>query len=448
MPNDQAILDALCATHALALRLESELIEWGRREGSSAPPAARMLAQLTRGIARIMLEELGHLEESYRAGVIPDLETIVVLNQRALTAEELHTLLETSTHRTLHPALSPTVRTELESLGISGEVLVCGTRDASYEILTFGRDDFQGLVSERDLDECDWPLFVFRVPNVPLDWPLNHVLLYHEIGHAMWKPDELVPPPLPPELDPSLTKDLIKRMEVGVLARKYQAALASWLEEIYADAIGLVLVGPAYLLAFCRFLGSFFSIDQASLSHPPTGLRIHFLGKALRESGFYDALPPGMRDLVDAWLARAQGQHSRGYQASRMGEESRVIEKLLKPLVATIEVVREDVFRLARESAAHQVYSSDWFKNDQVRGNELSSLQIPPIERDAIPTLEGPGIPLQPARIFSATWSGYIEEASQTSAISDLAGRSEYFAQVLLGALDAAEALRMWTRVT
>jgi hypothetical protein len=433
------IADSVRAAHALASRLESEFIGWSRREGTAVPPAARELARLTLAIARAMRVELEKLAAEVASGSPPDLDAVVGLNQRAQIAETLHTFLDNSTHKTLHPVLSPTVRTELTALGVSGQVLVCGTRDVSYELLTIARDPFAKLVPANELSKFDWPFLIFRVPNTPLDWPLHHVLLYHEIGHALQRaqPDLPAPQP-PPQLDPAQTQDLMRRVEFALLQSAYMKAMTSWLEELYADVVGLLLSGPAYFVAFSRLLGGFFPIDNVSVSHPPTALRIRLLGETLSKFGLLAALPGTTRPLVDEWLARAQ-------TATKYAPVGDLNPKLIPLLVQAAEAAHPGVIAAAAARVGGRAYTASLLAEDGERGRLLRELKIPPIEQDALPPLTEPGQPLPPARIFSAVWAAFLEQTSGASPpLAGVASAAEQYARVLLGALDGAEALRAW----
>ena len=121
------IEDALRGCLALAQRLEKDFAR--AAESARSRGGARDLSRAARAIAENMRREAeSHLKTLSATGVV-DLASVLALNQRAQTAEDLHALVENSTHRTLHPVLSPTVRAELEALGVPGPVLVAGTRD-------------------------------------------------------------------------------------------------------------------------------------------------------------------------------------------------------------------------------------------------------------------------------------------------------------------------------
>jgi hypothetical protein len=423
--------DAIRSSLALASRLEGELAGWHRREGHSASVAARDLAQLTLGIASKMRSEVEALLAAHQSGSDPDLDDIVALNKRALMAEQLHALLESSTHRSLHPVLSPTVRTELAALNVSGQVLVAGVRDVSYEVGTLRRKDFARLVPNSTLDAFAWPLFIFRVPNEPLDWPLHHVLLYHEIGHALVGSRGGLPVlSVPAEHDPSQGSDLEEQLQRAPRAELFKTASASWLEEFYADAVGLCLAGPAYIIAFARLLGTFFRLDVASETHPPVALRIKLLVNSLKEVGFDAPLPTEVQSLLDGWSAKANNVVA---QAGTLK-----LRPILNVLLTNVEQEHEQVLKLALAHVGERTYAPTAFQDDWERGRLLASLHIPPIEQGAVPSTTEAGQPLDPSRIFSACWAAYLLRAG-----SD-AGAANRFAEAIMGSLEGADALRIW----
>jgi hypothetical protein len=83
------------------------------------------------------------------------------------------------------------------------------------------------------------------------------------------------------------------------------------------------------------------------------------------------------------------------------------------------------------------------FARDAKRAVVLREWQIPPIEESDLPTLAGCATPLSPARIFNITWHAFLEESHSQHPAPAI---PEHYGNMLLGALDGAEALRIWSR--
>jgi hypothetical protein len=87
-----------------------------------------------------------------------------------------------------------------------------------------------------------------------------------------------------------------------------------WSQELFCDAVGLELGGPAFALAFCKYLVQF---DQADFylppdrlrmsRHPVTALHVRFLTKRLREAGFTQVAD----ELEDEWCVMGRAHRSR-----------------------------------------------------------------------------------------------------------------------------------------
>lgn len=134
------------------------------------------------------------------------------------------------------------------------------------------------------------PLYQF--PTLKQESLLHLPLYFHEFGHVLYaihKPemDELVK-----ELQDFIVSELQPMSQRNDLRAKRQRELQmavgvtwyAWTQELFCDAVGLVMCGPAYGYAFSDYLLHLdrgdFSLDRSALaysSHPITWLRIKFL---------------------------------------------------------------------------------------------------------------------------------------------------------------------------
>lgn len=425
--------DSFRALYGLAQRLRTDFRGWIAREGERAPSAAKALARLAIGIAEKLASDVDLHNQELLAGRDVDSKVAVGLAERARFVEQLHEILDHSTYESLHPVLSPTVRHELDQLRITGSVLATGTRDASYEILTLTRDPFVSLAEPGYLDQVAWPIRIFRVPHPPLDWPLHHVLLYHELGHAAF---HKMPPPFPPELDPTQATDLLERMMLAKKLAHYHQCMSAWMEEIYADTVGVLLAGPAYALAFARFLCSFFPLDTGSSSHPPIALRIELITKLVADEGYLAKLSPTGRALLEDWEREANEVSN--YRVSRQETAD-----ILDLLVRDIRTQHSTLLVAARGAVSGRVYDAGDVEDDIERGRWMFELGLPAIDVDTSGASESVE-PLNPARIFSAAWMAYVQALDAASDLTSVVKQTQRLAEVLLGSLDGADAARAW----
>lgn len=418
-----AVRDALAVSTAQAERIQSDLRQWLRREGRSAAPAARLLARLGQSVAERMLAQAHQLRDALPGGTV-GLDDIESLHERARSAEALHKELESSSHKALHPVFSPTLKFELKRLGVAGAVLVSGTRDLLYELDPIVPSTLPGLVVPGATTVSSEPVFIFRVPNVPLDWPLHHVLIYHELGHAklMQAPETLVEPKIPFEIPPFGDPEHDDKFAE---ARAFVSMSQSWFTELYSDAVGALLAGPAYFFAFARLFGAVIPINEATRVHPPLAWRLRLLADLLTSQGL---MPSGTyeTELAESWLKFA----AMPFASDRLSKQM-------------LQMLADDAARAYPEIMTKALADTSGVRMTPER-LERNKLRADDLRNHGIPTIEENGSPLDPADIFDITWQAFLQDESARPFATRSAERADYYARVLLAALDGAEAMRVW----
>jgi hypothetical protein len=412
------------------------MLEWKNAHAADAPPAALNLAILG---YEIVLETKREIEKSLdAASPVASIEAVRGLNERInVLVRHIGLDLDHCTQSSLHPVLSPTVQTQLDRLGIAGQVLVSGTREMSYELCTLEAKHFHSLISEEKLSEIAWPIFIFRVPHPPLDWPLHHVLLFHEIGHALFRNNPL-PFEVPdlPELDPRGAANLIERAKRSILLRKFVDAYSSWVEELFADAVGFLVSGPCYLQAFCRVLGGFFTFDQFSHSHPPTAFRVNLLGHALKDRAFVLAGRQG--EILNSWPEEARRIHENHKYVAGDDDARKILPLLLRETAKAHQRIVDSVVSVLGQAACTPAMLADDVSSAAI----YEKLGVLPVEKDPFPTPGQPGEPRSAERVFSICWLSYVGDVPVGHPQNDK--RCLRHGDALLEALDGCEALRTW----
>lgn len=158
------------------------------------------------------------------------------------------------------------------------------------------------------------PLYQF--PTLKQESLLHLALYFHEYGHVLYaihKPemDELVK-----ELQNFIVSELQPMSQRNDLRAKRQRELQmavgvtwyAWTQELFCDAVGLLMTGPAYGYAFSDFLLHLdrgdFSLDHTALaysSHPITWLRIRFLVSRAGRLGYTEMAA----ELESQWASMA-----------------------------------------------------------------------------------------------------------------------------------------------
>jgi hypothetical protein len=232
-------------------------------------------------------------------------------------------------------------------------------RDFNYELEEFHSSEFADLLLAAT-NEHLWPVLFITLPTGLLDTPRAHVLVAHEIGHAVaavhrekvvltelerakaqaeGKPAgapiaPLLSKPKPPRSDvlqiakerwtetglpapqtsspqggKAVTADGALLLEVvAAVGADVDDILESWLEELFSDAIGTCLFGPAFFESMLEVLLTTGSLDRGTASHPPLAARLQCIGRTLQhaEVGFRsDQFPATLKGRFDKAMADA-----------------------------------------------------------------------------------------------------------------------------------------------
>lgn len=198
-------------------------------------------------------------------------------------------------------------------------------------------------------DVAIWPLMrvmpVYFFPGLEQGGLLFQPLHYHEFGHGLYvlhKPemDDLIK-----ELQESISELLTPLSQrndrhAGEMARRQQAIVDRWFDwaqEIFCDAVGLTIGGPAYLYAFSVYCNNLSKSDLyltgedlERSKHPVTWLRVRLLVYRAHEMGLSEAAIQVKQD----WKALAGvmqiTEDYHGYFEDSMEEEvHRVIGDML-----------------------------------------------------------------------------------------------------------------------
>jgi len=439
--------DSLQAAYAFARRTTTAVNDWLMREARTAPPAALALARITLGCAASLRDEAAREFERVIAGGTSDIATVSSITYRISVLERFFETFEQSVHRSLHPVLSPTVKSLLRELDVAeGQVLVSGTRELTYELQFLRRTDFAALIDDTELDSVEWPFLIFHVPRPPMDWPIHYCMLFHEVGHAVFKtralenvfkptqPDSLRGTPEEIGID-----EYLKRF---ALWEKYKKSAIRWIEELFADFFALLSVGPAYLHSFCRVLGATTQLTDCSFTHPPTALRIAAMYAVGSLRHFLDDIPSAAKASLGAWNADAQAFDVNACAAQ--GSEADFVSMFTVDLCNGSLAAAKDIVQSVQEVLGDHLYTPKEGQADLDRAKLICEFKIPAIEHDELPSLDkGAGRPLRAARIFASNWAAYYlhENLAEADRYDQMREQGEH----VLNSLDGAEAIRAWT---
>jgi hypothetical protein len=173
--------------------------------------------------------------------------------------------------------------------------------------------------SDGDPQVWPWLLFapLYNFPSLIRRGLLYLPLFFHEYGHVLFflhKPEMLalveeLQQTIEAELEPLSDRNDEHSRRQRDLQRDVVETWYSWTPELFCDAIGLVMTGPAYLHAFANYLSRLERSDLsrpqqylAHSSHPVFGLRIKLLTSRARRLGYVaeaDAHERGAQTLAN-----------------------------------------------------------------------------------------------------------------------------------------------------
>lgn len=194
-----------------------------------------------------------------------------------------------------------------------------------------------------------WPFVhiapIYYFPFLEQQSLLYQPLIFHEFGHVLYVVHG-------PELD-ALVGELQGEIEDALVppsqrndrysdtqALRRQAIVDiwyRWTQELFCDAVGLTIGGPAYLQAFSSYLatmerGAFFrdASDLEASDHPVTWLRIHLLAERAKRIGFGSVAA----DVISEWrqvanAMKVREDHHGFYDPSLEQKVERSIDNML-----------------------------------------------------------------------------------------------------------------------
>lgn len=142
---------------------------------------------------------------------------------------------------------------------------------------------------------------IYHLPIVEQRGLLYQPLSFHEYGHVLYdhhadEMDDLVSELRAEILDylsPDWHRDDRFDEELAAENQAIADTWYSWIQELFCDAVGFQIGGPAYFYAFTHFLSSFAESDFHRLphhlrnsEHPVRWLRVRFLQARARQVGF------------------------------------------------------------------------------------------------------------------------------------------------------------------
>lgn len=222
--------------------------------------------------------------------------------------------------------LSAPLRAEICKQFPDAQLIIVAASELNYSIVEISAY-LRELLHQLECDPLpDIPLKIFRIaiPKVEFDQALLHCILAHEIGHPLYRESDIEGKILPRiSVSDQRIKDIYARLTASaesreqedsqtelpfgelffknMVTRKVNTIIPAWIEELASDMFGLLIFGPAYLLATIHFASSIYLLNSTSESHPPTRFRLRILQDLMEKEFPSDKLGSNTCDFLRSW---------------------------------------------------------------------------------------------------------------------------------------------------
>lgn len=354
----------------------------------------------------------------------------------------------------------------VSSLQISNTIFFRAEHLPNYEL---GRIDARGYKKFPSaspsllnaIDQITWPLLRVTVPGHAMDMLPHFAVVAHELGHAIQDRIKLDLSKFSADrqdCDARIEKRI--RDNGGSFGSSERLSVTTiydkWINELKADSVGHLLVGPAFFFALCGFLelaGRNYGIAE---THPPTDLRKSLLIKELAKGSlsFVSVFKDKTGMTITAALnspnvpACPSGDNLYNVLAS---EYSVPIAAICTELVPYLEKIGPTVFESARalieQICPTLLYTASQLKTDLDEPLDMLCSLIPPIESRAASNGDPQAMGL--ASILNIGWAALLTRLDRIPDRGDnpsLADSRRYnqLHQLLLKAVELAEARQLW----
>lgn len=445
------------------------------RQRTRTYPANHNGPQLWLAIVQGLIDTAqGYLETARDAATLPP-DAFTLAQDANNLGDNAYRLLEqlegAGADQIPHPVVSPFQRW-VSGLGVNESIFFRSDHVANYELATFSGllNSLQGLNSPSQslqdaIANINWPFRRVTVPSQAMGMLPHFAIVAHELGHAIQDRKQLDFTPHATDISAAAQRTEARLQAEGLqfdTSRQieWRDALNSWINEIWSDAVGVYLAGPAMLFA----LGALFEITGGgvglSSTHPPHITRLKLLAECLaaKEGGeshseVFESLAgrpitdrmncPHVGDLPDSDALYIE---LRG----RVGPEAAAIAVELAPL---IEIIAPDIYaeakRLLIQSNPEMVYYSQNLRDDLSHHLDAICALIPPIEHRGPDGTQASTL----AGVLNVGWAALLCKLDEFPATScphgydETAAKMEKLQELLLKAVELSEARQQWEEV-
>lgn len=340
---------------------------------------------------------------------------------------------------------------------------------ANYELRQFKRESYEGIRDPSDklqaiLDQKDkWPYLRITVPGKALSILPHFAIVAHEIGHILHERESQAFTLKPSDYAKFEQKVLRKlnRSKLEEHDRLFaREALRFWGTELFADAIGICMLGPAFFFALCAFMESLGRGNIISKTHPSPAIRRRIAFKKLNRSSRY-AFQTSFRKATGVALSESMNSNlldsgSKSDEAiirtlrGRFSNEEAVI---LAYMPGLIETIGDEVYQRAEQKIKSLkpdlLYTSSQLEADLAEHLENLVNAVPPIETGRLMFEKKP---TELVTILNVGWAVLLTRLDRLAVPKEgvellNAERSEKLHSLLIKAVELSEARRKWSKL-
>ena len=356
------------------------------------------------------------------------------------------------------------------ALGISDSLFFRAEHLPNYELgwwdlSTWPKDlDDPSLTLEVAAKDINWPFRRVTVPSHAMGMLPHFAVVAHELGHAI---QDQITTDL--SAHQAIWADTIARITQRlaaaniVMGSEHHVRLGeifrSWVNELKADAVGLLVAGPSYFFAFSAFLELSLRVYGIGGTHPPSDLRRRHLFQRL------GAGPLSCLDVlrIDVGLVAVEDLNSPNIPAcpapdvlfNEIKDRQGIVDAaIVVELIVYAQAISPTIFDAAQSfltaNCPALIYRPADLRQDIADFVVPLCALIPPIERRA---LDGSMKPATLTSILNVGWVTLLAKLDEIPVPRGATGniiarKMERLHELLLKAVELSEARRVWEECT
>jgi len=363
-----------------------------------------------------------------------------------------------------HPVVGPFQRW-VSGLGVNDSIFFRSDHVANYELATFPLLNSLSNLNSPSQSLLDamaaitWPFRRVTVPSRAMGMLPHFAIVGHELGHAIQDRMQIDLKAYAGAFQDSAQKTAARLQADGIafdqqIQLRRQDALRSWVNEIWSDAVGICLAGPALLFA----LGALFELTGGGwglgVSHPPHIVRLRLALKRLQIGA------PSHAEVYAAATGSALSEKINSPHVAELPTADVLYQSLkqnmTKPdaaiaveLIPVIEAIAADIYSEAERIVGlnpEMTYRPPQMKEDLSEHLDALCNLIPPIEYRHAGGVRAVSL----AGVLNVGWAALLSKLNEFPATAardgydETAAKMEKLQELLLKAVELSEARRKW----